>query len=146
MDEKLRIEIDYILAEVANHSNRYEDEDDAFRAIKQAFRDAKWLEPQQPEEGSTSLTIKDELVPNPYPEYTIGIYPSLGHKTPHLRHVGFNEGCKAQLAYDKATMVQLPSEARATEICREIERLSVYEAIPSSGVAHELLRLLGVKP
>ena len=40
MDEKLRIEIDYILAEVANHSNRYSDEDDAFRAIEQAFRDA----------------------------------------------------------------------------------------------------------
>ena len=59
MDEKLRIEIDYILAEVANHSNRYPDEDDAAHAIEQAFRDAGYR--QLPSEKELALWLVGHL-------------------------------------------------------------------------------------
>ena len=128
MDEKLRIEIDYILAEVANHSNRYPDEDDAAHAIEQAFRDAGWIEPQQPAEG--------ELAGCPHLESSIKGCIHTGEPCSGDECL-FTEGSKAQLAHDKQRMV--PSEDElALWLCDHL-------SYTSRELAYELLRLLGGK-
>ena len=75
---------------------RYSDEDDAFRAIEQAFRDAGRIEPQQPAEG--------ELIECPL-EKTC---ESFKEEECDVCTVG--QVRQAQLAHDKARMGKLPSE------------------------------------
>ena len=123
MDEKLRIEIDYILAEVANHSNRYPDEDDAAHAIEQAFRDAHWIEPQQPE---------GEWAPCP-PDCT---------KVIDCCDCEIRLGMKAQRAHDKTRMV--PSEDELKVLLLKAHDNAIMTTFPhKTTMAHELLKLLG---
>jgi len=78
--------------------------------LEQAFRDAKWIETQQPE---------GELAPNPY-QWALDQY-AVGDAVYHdsvLMGKGFKNGSEAQLAHDKATMVKLPSEQECIDICR----------------------------
>ena len=114
--------------------------------VEQAFRDAKWIEPQQPE---------GELITEEEALRAVDLW-LFGHSE---RIISLNRGhwediipvlCEAQLAHDKARMVKLPSEDEFRVMLKQaIEPTSAimdFNGLAVHNAAHELLKLLGEKP
>jgi len=125
MDEKLRKKLcDFLQCECDYGETHCASID----YLEQAFRDAHWIEPQQPEE-----LVKSDI----YRHSCITPYPALVMAKCHA--CVWDEATLAQHTLDLKTMVKLPSEDElALWLCDHL-------SYTSRELAYELLRLLGGK-